>query len=513
MADYLFYRLRIFLYMMGCLLPGIAMGQFSCGTANALSGGSCLTGQSFGGSGSAGCSGSGYGGSGFLHFYTFTAPANGNCVQFDFESITTTGNLDMEIWTSGCGSYVSGSLACWGAAAAGKPWSYSSEGDYGANLLTAGTSYVLRVWSKNGGTYDVCMKTSGVWKTSDECTGSSIVTSSPVNYYNGGDCDYSGSIDNGGALDFPASWYCAGSKENTKWFKYTASSTADLTLTCGNIYCTGGGCGYQFGIMSAGVGGTCASSMNSVGCASDGPGCGSGPDPSSTNNPSGRITFNLVSDDSMNLTIGSVVTGEVFYIVMDGNADSDCEFNLSISDGVLPVGLTSFRATQNGENVVLDWQTWSEINNSYFQVERSREQEGFEVIGKVKAAGNSSSLIEYSFDDTAVPPGSYRYQLRQYDHDGSHYRSRMIEILVENMEFAIVVGEEFITFGPSELFGGRQVQLILSDIQGKTIYSSVISGDSELAIPFGSGILERGVYLAIVQSGGEKFCRKVVVSR
>jgi len=89
--------------------------------------------------------------------------------------------------------------------------------------------------------------------------------------------------------------------------------------------------------------------------------------------------------------------------------------------GSLPVQLTAFSATAApGRAVRLDWATASEVNNDYFEVQRSLDGRSFEVAGRV--AGNGSSLQAHTYLFTDAAPGvaaTHYYRLRQVDHDGT----------------------------------------------------------------------------------------------
>ncbi|MBK9737108.1 MAG: hypothetical protein IPO92_20005, partial [Saprospiraceae bacterium] len=87
----------------------------------------------------------------------------------------------------------------------------------------------------------------------------------------------------------------------------------------------------------------------------------------------------------------------------------------------LPVDLVNFNTSWNKEDDVneLSWTTKIEINNDYFDIERSFERSDFEHIGKVEGAGNSTSAINYIFNDHKITlDGSYIYRLKQVDLNG-----------------------------------------------------------------------------------------------
>ncbi len=96
--------------------------------------------------------------------------------------------------------------------------------------------------------------------------------------------------------------------------------------------------------------------------------------------------------------------------------------------GLLPVNWISFTATDEGKNVVLNWQTANELNNNYFSVERSSNGLSFSEIGEVKSKGNSSQIQQYSFEDQNFLNGQNYYRLKQIDLDGRFSYSKIVSI-------------------------------------------------------------------------------------
>jgi hypothetical protein len=89
------------------------------------------------------------------------------------------------------------------------------------------------------------------------------------------------------------------------------------------------------------------------------------------------------------------------------------------SGSPLPVELTSFSANCEEGDVQLFWQTASEFNASYFSVEKSKDGYNWVGIGQVNAAGNSNSLLNYSYFDRDETSGVNYYRLIQVDIDGT----------------------------------------------------------------------------------------------
>jgi hypothetical protein len=103
---------------------------------------------------------------------------------------------------------------------------------------------------------------------------------------------------------------------------------------------------------------------------------------------------------------GYAATGEV----------EDYPFPITASG--LPVELISFKGELKENNeVLLSWETASELNNDYFDIERKNENNTWETIGKVNGAGNSNTFNTYTFTDDEPMEGENFYRLKQVDYN------------------------------------------------------------------------------------------------
>ncbi len=84
----------------------------------------------------------------------------------------------------------------------------------------------------------------------------------------------------------------------------------------------------------------------------------------------------------------------------------------------LPVDLVDFTANCNNHYVSLDWVTATEVNNSHFEIERSKDAIQFETAGRVIGGGNSNQTLHYQFNDTVAQEGLTYYRLKQVDFNG-----------------------------------------------------------------------------------------------
>ena len=67
--------------------------------------------------------------------------------------------------------------------------------------------------------------------------------------------------------------------------------------------------------------------------------------------------------------------------------------------GTMPIHLSSFTGFVNGDAVLLSWTTDSEVDNSYFEVQRSTNGVVWKTISELSAAGNSNRPVSYKMED------------------------------------------------------------------------------------------------------------------
>lgn len=96
----------------------------------------------------------------------------------------------------------------------------------------------------------------------------------------------------------------------------------------------------------------------------------------------------------------------------------------------VPVELISFEARVQGNRIVLEWVTASEINNFGFEVQRSNNKNNWQKIGFESGHGTTTEPHHYSFTDEFLQSGKYQYRLKQIDFDGSFKYSKIVEIVI-----------------------------------------------------------------------------------
>ena len=134
-----------------------------------------------------------------------------------------------------------------------------------------------------------------------------------------------------------------------------------------------------------------------------------------------------------------------FKLITDGAVERDGWYLDDI--GILvytavPVELISFAGKVEQSEVMLTWETATEINNYGFDIERSQmsnvKSQNWEKIGFVGGNGTTTETKSYSFVDNVNEKfGKYSYRLKQIDHEGSFKYSNEIEVLIQPGKFSL----------------------------------------------------------------------------
>ncbi|MDW3649670.1 MAG: SGNH/GDSL hydrolase family protein [Bacteroidia bacterium] len=139
------------------------------------------------------------------------------------------------------------------------------------------------------------------------------------------------------------------------------------------------------------------------------------------NSPVTVVDMNAVIDPSIHLydrahpnTTGEQIMAQTWY-----NAITSA----------LPISLQSFSAKIDQRKVELAWSTATELNSKAFEVEmRADDQEEFESIAQLAAAGHSNIIRNYRFRTDDLEAKRYLFRLKMIDIDGSYEYSKSLEV-------------------------------------------------------------------------------------
>ncbi len=112
-----------------------------------------------------------------------------------------------------------------------------------------------------------------------------------------------------------------------------------------------------------------------------------------------------------------------------GTVENDTDSFTGCENVILPVELVDFRGTATPDGNLLQWETASERNNDFFEIQRSLTAANWEAIAVVEGNGDSDQFISYKYLDRNPLPGRNFYRLRQVDFDGVFEFSYIISVV------------------------------------------------------------------------------------
>ena len=147
----------------------------------------------------------------------------------------------------------------------------------------------------------------------------------------------------------------------------------------------------------------------------------------------------------------------------------------------LPIELMSFNAKAMEGQVLLNWQTLTEINNDYMAVERSSDGQDFEEIGQIQGAGTSFVPQSYELLDPQPYQGLNYYRLRQVDFDGTTTYSKMVSVVFEGQGWGVQVfpslTQDFVNIRLDQASDQRG-EVRIYDLNGKLRHRQVLESGS-----------------------------------
>jgi hypothetical protein len=194
--------------------------------------------------------------------------------------------------------------------------------------------------------------------------------------------------------------------------------------------------------------------------------------------------------------------------------------SLSNTVNPLPVELTSFMAAVTPNSVLLNWSTASELNNDFFELQRSATGEKFEKIATVKGAGTVRDRTDYQYEDVTPLYGKNYYRLRQVDFDGQDAYSNVVvaDVSIVSASFSASVfpnpgRQDELKFMINTSDTSSPVRMRMFDQLGKNVIDETLSLQTsseqfDLRLP---NQVSAGMFTLIFEKGTQKqFIRLVI---
>ena len=228
-----------------------------------------------------------------------------------------------------------------------------------------------------------------------------------------------------------------------------------------------------------------------------------------------EVTYNDTNawDDGNCGTAGDSDGGGQSLQVEDPCADNSVQGNWTACDptpgttnslAILPVEFGKVDARNVYGKIEIHWETYSEINNDRFEIERSFSADRFETIGMVEGSGNSQRLNDYTFVDETPLTGINYYRLKQVDIDGVFEYSDIVSVETKRSNIRITPTS---TFDFVTVSTGVQSSIILRSINGQVMNRQ---SDAEGNFTIEMANYPQGIYFLMLEINGSIQTEKVV---
>jgi len=180
-----------------------------------------------------------------------------------------------------------------------------------------------------------------------------------------------------------------------------------------------------------------------------------------------------------------------------GGSGTDGSGIIDSTIGPLPIELLMFDAKVQNDVVFIWWQTASEINNEYFEVQKSVDLISWEIVGRVNGSGNSIETMKYSLIDADPTTGYSYYELRQVDFDGKSETFKPAAVLynaqTSSLKIFPIPADDFLMI--SDDFQNENLEISIYNIFGNRYLHQILGVVNENTIEVEVSELPRGLYI------------------
>ncbi len=255
----------------------------------------------------------------------------------------------------------------------------------------------------------------------------------------------------------------------------------------------------------------------------------------------GTYTFIVGGDDGYRLSLDGGSTWAInkwvlqsytvnsYSTTLNGNYDLVLEYyensgqnriSMNIT-APLPVKLISFDGKNAGKNIKLNWAVTGEINNEYYEVERSANSTDFISVAKVNTSQGTTIGTDKSYGYTDISPlgGNNYYRLRMVDKDQKVAYSSITRI--------VNADKSSVSIFPTINTGGniylktstnlKNASVELYDINGKKMQeiklTPNINAGQTISLPLHSDLFVKGTYVVICKSAGNVITKQMIINQ
>lgn len=229
----------------------------------------------------------------------------------------------------------------------------------------------------------------------------------------------------------------------------------------------------------------------------------------------GTILFSIL-EPTLNTTVSTVPgnggcgnTSSPCNSLADNGTGSPGDGIIESVSGPLPVELLSFDLSTSNGIVTSNWTTLSEINNDFFNIEKSKDGLEWTVVERISGAGTFNGTVNYESLDLNPFSGKSYYRLKQVDFDGTQkiYSPKSVTINVfDNIQIYPnpADNELNVVFENDHSF---EIKII--DSKGAHIEAKLVSNGFTKIIDLST--IESGIYFVNIYDEGNSYMKRFVV--
>ncbi len=168
---------------------------------------------------------------------------------------------------------------------------------------------------------------------------------------------------------------------------------------------------------------------------------------------------------------------------------------------ILPVEWLSLEIQVINDKIAqLKWQTATEINNDYFEIQRSKDGVSWEYVGEVKGSGTTNHIKNYQFNDMNPLVEQSYYRIKQVDYDGAFDFSETKSVFISvknatNLTLYPNPCSSYCTIRSTEIIDVNQIKIF--DLIGKecTNFVNIENSTSKYDVKLNVSNLTKNLYL------------------
>ena len=190
-----------------------------------------------------------------------------------------------------------------------------------------------------------------------------------------------------------------------------------------------------------------------------------------------------------------------------GSRDEFAIDNIVLSNFILPVQLINFEVSATLPGNLLTWTTATELNNDYFEVQRSTDGKNWTTLAEVSGNGTTETESHYEFLDRTASTGLNYYRLQQFDYDGASEIHPTISVRT------VAKGTLAVFPNPVQdalhLRVNAPATVLVTDLMGRQIQQVNIDADAS-DHTLDASQWSAGTYFVTIQNGTETITERIV---